>query len=62
MRLTDFDTGLKVTVEFQAVKAWKLDGNSTWMRLNDGRTVHVRESMAEIDAKATKGARHERLD
>jgi hypothetical protein len=51
MRLTDFETGLKVAIEFKTVQAWKLDGNSTWMRLDDGRIVHVRESMAEIDAK-----------
>ena len=55
MTLTDFETGQALKLDWQDVAAFKADKPRTWLKTHDGRIVCVRETMAEIDAKAAKG-------
>ena len=57
MTLTDFETGNPVKLNWRDVIAFKADKPKTWLQTQDGRIVCVRETMAEIDAKATKGGK-----
>jgi hypothetical protein len=57
MRLTDFETGLPVRLEWREVVAFKADHPKLWLKTQSGRVWCVRETMREIDAKATKGGK-----